>query len=306
MNASDLNKLKKIFSALELPMNPDESLNYDAFGRLIEYELSIGVEGFYCMGSSGEALLLSLEERKQALEKIIQIVNGRVPVIAHVGTVRTQDAAVLARHAAAAGADAVSMIPPYYYKFSMEEIIRYYETVCDSVPDIGMIVYNIPQFTGIEFNKENAGRLLSNPQIIGVKHTSNNLYALERMKAAYPDKVFFNGFDEQLIGAFAMGADAAIGTTVNVFAPLFVQASRLFRGGEIARAFAVQREINYCVEEMCKVGIFSAVKYILSKQGIEMGGCHRPFHALSPQECAGLDRLTAQYRQFCAQNQICV
>ena len=306
MNASDLNKLKKIFSALELPMNPDESLNYDAFGRLIEYELSIGVEGFYCMGSSGEALLLSMEERKQALEKIIQIVNGRVPVIAHVGTVRTQDAAVLARHAAAAGADAVSMIPPYYYKFSMEEIIRYYETVCDSVPDIGMIVYNIQQFTGIEFNKENAGRLLSNPQIIGVKHTSNNLYALERMKAAYPDKVFFNGFDEQLIGAFAMGADAAIGTTVNVFAPLFVQASRLFRGGEIARAFAVQREINYCVEEMCKVGIFSAVKYTLSKQGIEMGDCRRPFHALSPQECAGLDRLTAQYRQFCAQNQICV
>ena len=61
MNASDLNKLKKIFSALELPMNPDESLNYDAFGRLIEYELSIGVEGFYCMGSSGEALLLSTQ-----------------------------------------------------------------------------------------------------------------------------------------------------------------------------------------------------------------------------------------------------
>lgn len=53
MNASDLNKLKKIFYALEIPMNPDESLNYDAFGRLIEYELSIGVEGFYCMGSSG-------------------------------------------------------------------------------------------------------------------------------------------------------------------------------------------------------------------------------------------------------------
>ena len=77
MNASDLNKLKKIFSALELPMNPDESLNYDAFGRLIEYELSIGVEGFYCMGSSGEALLLSMEERKQALEKIIQIVDRK-------------------------------------------------------------------------------------------------------------------------------------------------------------------------------------------------------------------------------------
>ncbi len=298
MNASDLNKLKKIFSALELPMNPDESLNYDTFGQLIEYELSIGVEGFYCMGSSGEALLLSLEERKQALEKIVQIVSGRVPVIAHMGTIRTQDAVALARHAAAAGVDAISMIPPYYYKFSMEEIIRYYEMVCELVPDIGMIVYNIPQFTGIEFNKENAGRLLSNPQIIGVKHTSNNLYALERMKAAYPDKVFFNGFDEQLVGAFAMGVDATIGTTVNVFAPLFREARRLFCTEETAQAFAIQHELNHYVETMCQVGIFSAVKYILTRHGIPMGTCRCPFHPLSREECAKLDQLVNRYDQF--------
>ena len=85
----DTAKFQKIFSALELPMKPDERLDYDALSQLIEYELSIGVEGFYCMGSSGEALLLSLDERKQALEHIMSAVHGRVPVIAHVGTIRT-------------------------------------------------------------------------------------------------------------------------------------------------------------------------------------------------------------------------
>ena len=190
----DTAKYQKIFSALELPMKPDERLDYDALSQLIEYELSIGVEGFYCMGSSGEALLLSLDERKQALEHIMSAVQGRVPVIAHVGTIRTADAISLACHAASLSVDAVSMIPPYYYKFSMAEITAYYRDVMDAVPELPMIVYNIPQFTGIEFNKENAGCLISDPRVLGVKHTSNNLYSLERMRSAYPEKVFFNGF----------------------------------------------------------------------------------------------------------------
>lgn len=83
------------------------------------------------------------------------------------------------------------------------------------------IVYNIPQFTGVEFSKENAGRLLSNENIVGIKHTSTNLYSLERMGQAFPGKALINGFDEQLLGALAMGSCATIGTTVNLFAPLF-------------------------------------------------------------------------------------
>lgn len=298
MNTSENSKFKKIFSALELPMYPDESLNMASLVSLIEYELSIGVEGFYCMGSSGEALLLSLDERKKALEKVLEIVNGRVPVIAHVGTIRTKDAVSLAQHAASVGADAISMIPPYYYKFSMDEIITYYEDVIQAVPNIGVIVYNIPQFTGIEFNKDNAGRLLSDERVMGIKHTSNNLYALERMKNTYPDKVFFNGFDEQFIGALAMGAEATIGTTVNVFAPLFIKARDLFLSRDVSQAFKVQGEINYCVEEMCKVGIFSAVKYILTRRGIAAGSCRKPFHPLPQAECLSMDRLIEHYDSF--------
>ena len=293
------NKLfKKIFSALELPMKADETLDWDALSQLIEYELSIGVEGFYCMGSSGEALLLSLEERKEALDRILAAVRGRVPVVAHVGTIRTADAIALARHASNAGADAISMIPPYYYKFSMDEILSYYEDVINAVPDIGVIVYNIPQFTGIEFTKENADRLLSNPRVLGVKHTSTNLYSLERMRSAYPDKVFFNGFDEQFIGALSMGAEATIGTTVNVLAPLFVRARAFVQAGQMSQALAVQNEINYCVEQMCKVGIFSAVKYVLSKRGIPCGGCRKPFHPLTAEERRRMDAMVEQYDAY--------
>ncbi|MDC7291225.1 N-acetylneuraminate lyase [Blautia schinkii] len=298
MSTLENSKFKKIFSALELPMCPDESIDMVALACLIEYQLRIGVEGFYCMGSSGEALLLNLDERKKALEKVIEVVNGRVPVIAHVGTVRTEDAKSLAQHAAYVGADAISMIPPYYYKFSMDEIITYYEDIINAVSDIGVIVYNIPQFTGVEFNKDNAGILLSNERVIGVKHTSNNLNSLERMRNAYPGKILFNGFDEQFIGALAMGAEATIGTTVNIFAPLFITARNLFNSGNVSEALNIQTKINYYVEEMCKAGIFSAVKYLLTKRGIPCGNCRKPFHTLSQAECLRMDALMEDYDEF--------
>ena len=149
-------QFQKIWSALITPTNEDESVNYEALERIVELQIQDGAEGFYCCGSSGEGLLLTLEERKQVLEHVLKAADGRVPVISHVGTIRTRDVVDLARHAMSAGALAVSMIPPYYYKFSMDEIMGYYEDVIRAIPDVPAIVYNIPQFTGVEFSKENA------------------------------------------------------------------------------------------------------------------------------------------------------
>lgn len=191
----DQSDFTRIFSALVLPCNEDESVNYAALEQLVERQLADGVEGFYCCGSSGEGLLLTVEERKKIVETVVRQVNGRVPVIAHIGTIRTADVIELAKHARSVGCIAVSMIPPYYYKFSLAEIVGYYEDVVAAVPDMPVILYNIPQFTGIEFSKANASRLLDNPSIIGIKHTSNNLYSMERMSASYPEKVLINGFD---------------------------------------------------------------------------------------------------------------
>ncbi|MDO4275930.1 MAG: N-acetylneuraminate lyase [Eubacteriales bacterium] len=274
-------ELEKIFSALIVPMNKAQSINYHELGRLTKRQIEEGAEGFYCCGSSGEGLLLSIEERKRVLEKVLEHAGGKVPVIAHVGTVRTADAIELAQHAASAGADAISMIPPYYYHFSMEEIIRYYEDILDSVPGLPGIIYNIPQFTGVEFNKHNAERLLENPQIIGIKHTSQNLYAMERMHKAFPEKIIFNGFDEQFLGAMAMGATAAIGTTVNLFAPLFLRVRELYQNGRNQEALEIQESINKRVEILVSAGIFNGVKYAWTLRGVDCGACRKPFQPLT-------------------------
>jgi len=286
--------IRGIYSALVTPMHPDESVNFTALEQIIEIELSDGVEGFYCCGSSGEGLLLSLEERKKIVETVIKKVRGRVPVIAHIGTIRTHDVIDLAQHAANVGVDAVSMIPPYYYKFSMEEIVEYYEAVIHAVPGLPLVLYNIPQFTGISFSKENAKRLLDNEAVMGIKHTSNDLYALERMQKAYPNKVYFNGFDEIFLSALCAGADAAIGTTVNLYASTFKRIRDAFEIGDIDTGRKLQALTNMRVESLSKVGIFNAVKYGVSYRGVDCGSCRAPFKQLSSKDRQELDSLFAK------------
>lgn len=283
----------RIWSALITPTRADESLNLDALEEIVDLQIKDGVEGFYCCGSSGEGLLLTLEERKQVVEHTIRAAAGRVPVIAHVGTIRTRDVIELADHAMKAGAMAVSMIPPYYYKFSMDEIMGYYEQVIEALPGLPAIVYNIPQFTGVEFNKDNAGRLLANPNIVGIKHTSTNLYSLERMGQAFPGKALINGFDEQFIAAYAMGAAATIGTTVNLFAPLFLKAREAFQAGDMAAAYRWQHAINHRVEETVKIGIFNAMKYGWTLRGVDCGFCRSPFKPLDQEARAVMEQLMA-------------
>lgn len=274
-----MKQLRGIYSALITPMDKNEEVNLNVLKNLVLWQLSQGVEGFYCCGSSGEALLLSIDERERIVETTTETVSGKVPVIAHVGTLRTADTVRLARHAIDCGASAVSMIPPYYYKFTREEILGYYKDVIRQAK-VPVIIYNIPQFTGISFNKENAGILLENDLVIGVKHTSTDLYGLERMHSAYPEKIYFNGFDETFLSALAAGADSAIGTTVNLFAPRFLRIRQMFLEGKMTEALSEQTKVNTCVELLVKYGIFNGVKYALSFHGLECGQCRAPFMAL--------------------------
>lgn len=279
-----------IISAVITPMHADESVNYAALETLAHAQLARGVEGFYCCGSSGEGPLLRFDERKQVLATLVNAAAGKVPVIAHVGTPRTQDAVELAKSAEQDGASAVSLVPPYYYKYSREEIIAYYRRVLDAI-SIPVILYNIPQFTGVELDSLTAEALLGDEQVLGVKHTSHNLYSLERMIARYPDKVFFNGFDEIFLSSLAAGATATVGTTVNLQPELFLALRNAFRQGDIPKAQRLQQQINEVVESLVARGVFQSAKYLAGKGVVDTGPTREPFVALTATQREELDAL---------------
>ena len=264
-----------ILPALLTPLDTAGALNPTAMGTLIDRLLAEGVDGFYVMGSSGEALLLSTEERKRAAETALRRVDGRAPVIVQVGSTNPRESRELARHAAANGASAVSSVPPFYYKYSTDELKRFYLDLADAA-GLPVLVYNVSIYTGVEFNMQNAGDLLTDPRILGVKHTNFNLYTLNRFKANCPDKLIFNGFDECLLGGLAMGADGAIGTTYNAFGPLAMRIRDLYAENRMAEALAAQNALNGFVDAIVRVGAIAGTKYALTLQGIDMGPCREP------------------------------
>jgi N-acetylneuraminate lyase len=157
--------------------------------------------------------------------------------------------------------------------------------------NLPVVIYNIPQFTQVQFDKTLAGPLLDQEQVLGVKHTAHDLYSLERMTAAYPEKVFFNGFDEIYLSSLAAGAKATIGTTVNLQPELFLRTRNLFETGKLAEARAVQEQINDTVEELVAQGVFRAAKYLAGDGVLDCGNLREPFDPLSDVQRKQLDHL---------------
>jgi N-acetylneuraminate lyase len=272
--------LRAIYPALPTPMDASGQVDYGRLAELVDFELSQGAEGLYVGGSTAEAFLLTEEERKLVAETALRKAAGRVPVIVHTGSGGTDAAVRLSRHAAEHGADAVSSVPPIYFKYTTEEIIGYYLALIEAA-GLPLVVYNIPAFTGVNMASGPVRELFKHPQVAAVKHTNTNMYELERLLAANPGLTALNGYDEAFLSGLAMGAEGMIGSTVNFMARKFIALRAAFREGRNAEAFRLQREANEIIETMVEVGVFNAVKYAMALRGIDCGSCRGPFKPLA-------------------------
>lgn len=253
-----------------------------------------GVNGFYVGGSTGEAFLMSLEERKKLLEVVADEAQGNTRIISHIGCIGTADTITLGLHAKGIGVDAVSVIPPFYYKFSFDVIKDHYFNIVSALK-MPLIVYNFPSYSGVELNEENIRELLVNEYIIGIKHTSMNLYQIERMKACDRNLLILNGHDEVFLGALAMGCDGAIGSTYNFMADRFIKIEAYYRKGMIGEAQRLQIEANDIIAALIRAGVFQRIKYILGKLGIDCGCCRQPFRKPAPADIQQLDAVIGKY-----------
>ena len=283
-----------IFSALVTPFKPDGALNLDRLAPLAEFELAQGLHGFYVGGSTGEAFLQTAAERKAVLVEFSKAVKGRAKLIAHVGAISTDEAIGIGRAAADAGYDAVSAIPPFYYDFSAAEVLAHYRALAEATP-LPLIVYNFPAKSARPLSTPDLLALLEHPKIIGVKHTSQNLYQLERLKSAAPQAVIYNGYDEMFVGGVAMGADGAIGTTFNVMGRLFVRIFDALKAGDLPTALVLQSRANAVIDVLVEVGVFPGTKAMLKILGLDCGPCRRPFAELTPTQLARVEAIVASH-----------
>ncbi|WP_263770495.1 N-acetylneuraminate lyase [Propionivibrio soli] len=274
-----MKNLNGIYPALPTPMAPNGEVNYSVLKTLVDFEIDQGVDGLYVGGSTAESFLLTEDERKCVAETVLDHAAGRVNVIVHTGAGGTDAARRLTLHAKANGADAISSVPPIYFKYTTEEVIAYYLDLIES-SDMPLVVYNIPAFTGINMTQGPIRELFKHPRVVALKHTNTNMYELERVLAHNPKLIALNGYDEAFLSGLSMGATGMIGSTVNFMARKFIILRDAFQAGRNAEAFRLQREANEIIETMVEVGVFSAVKYAMTLRGVDCGACRGPFKPL--------------------------
>ena len=272
--------LRGIYPALPTPMNGDGAVNYAALKELVDFVIGQGVDGVYIGGSTAESFLLTEDERKKIAETVLAHAAGRVKAIVHTGAGGTDAALRLSKHAKANGADAISSVPPIYFKYTTDEVIAYYLELIEA-SDMPLVVYNIPAFTGINMTQGPIAELFKHPRVVALKHTNTNMYELERVLAHNPSLIALNGYDEAFLSGLSMGASGMIGSTVNFMARKFIALRDAFQAGRNDEAFRLQREANEIIETLVEVGVFNAVKYALTLRGIDCGNCRGPFKPLT-------------------------
>ena len=268
-------ELNGIFTALLTPFDSANKINEAALVQLVRHNIRLGVQGFYVGGSTAEAFLLSTEERKQVM-RIVKEAAPEVKLIAHIGSVSEDTALELSLYAKELGYDAISSVAPFYYKFSFEEIKNYYFRLAQQ-SGMPMIVYHFPAFSGVNMGVKEISTFLDRDEFIGIKFTSNDFFTMEQIRAKYPNKLIYNGYDEMFLAGVSMGADGGIGSTYNFMADKFVKIHELFQANRIPEAQALQKEANRIITLLCQIGVMQAEKEVLNQLGIPFGVCRKPF-----------------------------
>lgn len=282
-----------IFAALLTPFKDDGSISAQGIAPLVDYILSKGVHGLYAGGSTGESILQSREERAEHLTALAEYARGKCTLIAHVGAASTGDAASLAQTAKAQGYDAVSAIPPYYYKHNFADINAYYQTIADAT-DLPVIIYNIPVLTGTDLSTQKLLELMQDPRIAGAKFTAHDLFQFQQLRIGAPDKKFYFGTDEMFLGAAAMGTDGGIGSTYNLIGDVYLGIETAVKAGDSEEARRLQRKANSLIALLLQTGVLPGLKHALNKMGIPVGPCRAPFSPPGLGSLQLLDRWLAE------------
>lgn len=236
-----------IITPIVTPFNRDseESINYDAMKQLVDHLIDHGVSGIFPLGSNGEFHVLSAEERNEFAGAVIKHVDGRVLVYVGTGACSTKEAVDLAQQAELLGADALSVITPYFIKPNDEELIGYYRTIATSVK-IPIILYNIPGNTGLNISPKVLEALKDLPNVQGIKDSSGNLENVQGyLDVAKNSQIHvLIGSDSKIFTAYQMGATGAIAGTSNLITDVLVKLDKAFRDGDLATAEKLQGEIE--------------------------------------------------------------
>lgn len=297
---TEISEIKGIIPALITPFDERENFDESRMRRIVDYLIEKKVDGLYLTGSTGEGFLLSAEERKKVVEVVSDQVKGRIPLLVHVGAIGTKLSIEYATHAEKVGVDAISAVPPFYYKFDDDSILRYYKEITESTK-LPMIVYNIALAGLMDFNLMR--RFSEIEGVKGVKYTGLAHFDILRMKEEIgQDFIVYSGCDEMSMSGLTYGADGLIGSFYNLMPEIFIKISQAVKENDVHRAKELQRQANAVILYATQRNYVGIMKRLMSLVDADGGYCRSPFYNFTVAEEEEIKRDLAGIRD---KNQIC-
>lgn len=288
-----------IIAAIVTPMHDDESLNLEELARQVERQISAGVSGVFCLGTNGEAYILSDDEKFRVIETVVRAADRRVPVYAGTGMPGTSATIRLSQKAKELGADALSVISPYFAAISQEEIYAHYAELAGAV-DLPIVIYNMPARTGSNILPSTIARLSKVPGIVGVKDSSGNFDNMKQYIELTDPQSFhvLSGNDALILWNLLAGGAGGITAVANIYPETMVSIYSYFKSGDLTSALQAQdsiRPIRNCFQFGNPNTVIKTAARIA---GNPVGPCRRPFCRLSE---AAVSQIRQTIEQGCAQ-----
>ena len=281
-------KNSHIMTAMVTPFGKDGNVDYELLKKLIDHLLSTGTDGILVSGTTGEGPTLTEEEKIELIEKTVEYVAGRVPVVAGTGSNNTKATIEYTNKVAKIdGVDAALVVVPYYNKPDQAGMIAHFTAVADNV-DLPIVMYNIPGRTGVTMEVKTIAELSKHQNIIGIKDCTGIVNMAEIVANTPNDILAFTGEDADALAARNVGAQGVISVASHLFGKEISQMYAANSKGDNEIAGELMRDLTPKMKALFSHPSPSPVKAALNHVGIEVGGCRLPILALDDAQASVL------------------
>ncbi len=260
--------LKGMGVALITPFNEDESIDFTALSRLVEYQIQSGIDYLVVLGTTAETPTLTDEEKKQVLNFVIEQVKGRVPIVMGLGGNNTRAIVNTLKSGTFDGVDAILSVVPYYNKPSQEGIYQHYKSIATATK-LPVILYNVPGRTGVNMTAETTLRLAREfDNIVAIKEASGNITQMDDIIKNKPtDFMVISGDDGITFPLITLGAVGVISVIGNAFPKEFSRMVRLALNGDYESALTIHHRFTELFSLLFVDGNPAGVKCLLNAMG---------------------------------------
>lgn len=282
--------------AIVTPMKPDGGVNYEAFAKLIEFQIANKTDAIIVCGTTGEASTLTHEEHLDCIRFCVKQVDKRIPVIAGTGSNCTQTAVYLSQEAEKAGVDGLLLVTPYYNKATQNGLYEHFKMIAESVK-IPIILYNVPGRTGCNIQPATIVRLCKEIEnIVGVKEASGDISQIAKLMALADGCVdLYSGNDNQIVPLLSLGGKGVISVLSNVAPEQTHNICQLYFDGKTDESCNEQlRAIELVDALFCEVNPIP-IKKAVNLMGLEGGVLRRPLTEMEPTNVERLEKAMKNY-----------